>query len=166
MCPVFGTDEGRQTRSTREGLYINFKAPSQCRGNLISWRYCFYNSVEDEGTNNVKFVVYRRSSPTSDILVAVPGSITEVQLRSDISRGFTCQDVTATQRFEVQENDAIAACTRREDIEKDYPLYLVGESNNEFHHLYWTKLENYELKIVEVNDLERREGLILHLYAK
>ena len=177
-CPLFGTDEGSHTRSREERIFLNFEAPSQCRGNVTSWRYCFYDSENDDADDDdasygAKLIVYRRSSATSNDYVPVSGSITTIQLTSGISSNFRCRSATVAQRFEIQENDVIAACIW--DQGDVHPLYLVGDTNNRnaAQELYQYDRRSYDdctssqINTVDTShrDFRRREEYRLHLYA-
>ena len=52
-CPVFGTDQSSSlSRSTEARIFLNFESPSQCRGNVTSYRYCFYGSTIPDGDSD------------------------------------------------------------------------------------------------------------------
>ena len=185
-CPVFGNDQQSSVqRSREERIFLNFEAPSQCRGNVTTWRYCHYTSTvgdddddddddddEDSGTYGAKFLVYRRSSLTSNNYMQVPGSVSSVMLSRSNVRSFQCRQLTVTQPFEIQENDIIAACVW--DRGSVNPLYLVGDTNNaNVQGLYqvdrsgYDDCRDYQLASVDTSrsDFRHRQEFILHLQA-
>ena len=147
---------------------------------MTSWRYCFYDSAiddndydEDDVSYGAKLIVYRRSSPTTNNYVPVLGSITTIQLTRGISSNFRCQSATVAQRFEIQENDVIAACIWDQD--DVHPLYLVGNTNNpnaaqelyQYDRIHYDDCTSSQINTVNTShsDFRRREDFRLHLYA-
>ena len=191
-CPTFGTDQTSIDCSREERIFLNFEAPSQCRGNVTLWNYCHYRSEkgeecsddDDSGDNNpntlygAKLLVYRRSSPTSEDYVQVPGSVTELVLvDTNVRAQFRCGTITAAQPFEIQENDVIAACVWDDndaaggrDIN---PLLLAGDNANANQLLYQYDRGGLDdctasqLASVDTghNDFRQRRDYRLHLYA-
>ena len=182
-CPTFGTNQGRISRSREERIFLNFEAPSQCRGNVTSWNYCHYDSGvgddddddDDENANlqyGAKLLVYRRNSATSDDYVPVAGSVTNLVLLNALVTGnFRCATIAAAQPFEIQENDIIAACVW--DDGPINPLFLVGDDANTDQLLYQYDRTRYDdcttsqLESVDIgqSDFRQRRDYRLHLYA-
>ncbi len=177
-CPLFGTErESSIRRSTEERIFLNFEAPSQCKGNVTSWRFCYYRTADDDYDNGddfgAMFIIYRRMSPTSDIYVPVTGSITSKILEYRDLSSFDCLDEPVTNTFEIQENDIVGACIW--DKGSINPLYLVGDtnSNNNNQKLYQLDKRGYDdctpsqIGSVDTddNDFTLRDEHILHLYA-
>ena len=184
VCPVIGTDLPTSlSRSTEERIFLNFEAPSQCRGNVTSWTYCHYDSQsndddceEDDDDEppcryGAKFIVYRRHSPTSNIYEPVAGSVTEkILLHNDVPN-FRCRTETLARRFEIRENDVISACVW--DDGPINPLYLVGDSFSTNQNLYQYDRSGYDdcrtSQIGSVNttrsDFRQRARYRLHLYV-
>ena len=189
-CPLFGTESTELSRSTQERIFLNFEAPSQCRGNVTSWRFCYYrpniddddddddseDDSEDDNDNllfRALFIIYRRSSPSSNNYQPVSGSITVVGVRyRDMSR-FGCLNQPITQQFEIQENDIVGACIQ--DVSNINPLYIIGDSgdSNRNHKLYQLNRGSYQQcrsdQIASVDtshsDFRRRDRYTMHLYA-
>ena len=115
-------------------MFLNFEAPSQCRGNVTSWGYCNYDSaVRDEDDDEdedfrAKFLVYRRSSSTSNTYQPVTGSTTAVVVTYSIARRFGCRTLSIDEPFEIQENDVIGACVWDDGAPE--PLFLIGDTND------------------------------------
>lgn len=176
-CPVFGTDQSSSlSRSREERVFLNFEAPSQCRGNLTSWGYCHYDSQVDDDDDEeyaAKFIIYRRSSLTSDIYIPVSGSITTTVLSHNAVSRFRCRDETLTQTFEIWENDVIGACIM--DKGNINPLYLIGDTNNDNanQRLYQFDRGGYDdcmpsqINSIDTSnsDFVQRSEWNLHLYA-
>jgi len=177
-CPVFGTDQSTELSPSMEtGLFLNFEAPSQCRGRVTSWEVCRYGSTCGDGdssrrrrsdaqddNNNCRyeasFVVYRRSSSGNYELV--PESTTEWILSNDVSQ-FGCFTVSPDQNFEIQENDVVGAC-----VGSVNPLYLVGDTNddNANKRLYRVINDCTMAQLAATNiGYEQRNAYKLHLYA-
>lgn len=180
-CPVFGTDQSSSlTRSREERIFLNFEAPSQCRGNVTSWSFCHYRSTtgdDDEEEDNeqygAKFVVYRRATPTSDIYEPVAGSVKSELLRyRDVGANFRCRTSTVT-ATEIQENDIVGACVW--DRGNVNPLYLIGTgvTNGNLQKLYQYDRSDYddctETQLGSVDtansNFQLRNEWKLHLYA-
>ena len=186
--PLFGTQrESSISRSTEERIFLNFEAPSQCKGNVTSWRFCYYrpstDNVHGGGDDfGAMFIIYRRMSPTSDIYVPVTGSITSKILEYRDLSSFGCLDEPVTNTFldepvtnpiEIRENDIIGACIQ--DRGSINPLYLVGDTNSNSNNqkLYQLDKSGYEdcrfFQTGSVNtadsDFRLRDEHILHLYA-
>ena len=171
-CPTFGTDETSISRSREERIFLNFEAPSQCRGSVTSWNYCHYESRDgNKEQYGAKLLVYRRSSATSDDYVQVAGSVTELILLNNDVREFDCGTIALTQPFEIQENDIIAACVWNEGAIN--PLYLVGNGASTDQYLYQydrgmrEKCKANHLQSVDTghNDFTLRRNFRLHLHA-
>ena len=178
VCPVIGTGTDLPTslsRSTEERIFLNFEAPSQCRGNVTSWTYCHYDSSQTSCRApcqyGAKFIVYRRSSSNDDTYEPVPGSVTTKILFDDDVSGFRCRTEEVDQSFEIQENDVVGACVW--DQNQINPLYLVGTSGSEDQNLYQFNRRNYEdctdMQLSSVDtmhlDFRRRAQHRLHLYV-
>ena len=177
-CPLFGTDQSSLSRSTEERIFLNFEAPSQCRSNVTAWQFCYYDSRpgdddDEDDQYGAKFMVYRRSDPTSDSYVPVPGSIMSQLLGSVEFSTFSCMTVNAASRFEIQENDVVGACVW--DDGNVNPLYLIGDTNDNDANqkLYQYDRSGYEdctsAQIGNVDtghsDFRQRDEWKLHLYA-
>ena len=146
---------------------------------MTAWQFCYYDSrLSEAGVDDdrfgAKFMVYRRSNPTSDSYVPVVGSIMSNLLRStDLGSSFRCRTITATQRFEIQENDIVGACVW--DQGDVHPLYLIGDTNdnNANQKLYQYDRSSYDdctsVQIGNVDtgrsDFRQRDEWKLHLYA-
>ena len=146
---------------------------------MTAWRFCYYDSRpsdddDEDDQFGAKFMVYRRSNPTSDSYVPVAGSIMSNLLRfRDLSSSFRCRTITATQRFEIQENDIVGACVW--DQGDVHPLYLIGDTNdnNANQKLYQYDRSSYDdctsAQIGNVDtghsDFRQRDEWKLHLYA-
>ena len=171
---------------------MNFESPSQCKGNVTSYRYCFYDSVDgyffvsdsdsdsgsdsdsdsdsDAATYRAKLMVYRRSTPTSNIYTPVPGSITTLSLSQRDADRFRCLNEVVSTHFEIQENDVVGACIMRGDSIN--PLYLIG-NNTANYKLYQLDRSDYDdctsSQIGSVDtaheDFMQRRDFIMHLYA-
>ena len=170
---------------------MNFEAPSQCRGNVTSYRYCYYDSVvsdDDDGSDDgsdddddgddedftygAKLMIYRRESPTSDIYRPVAGSIRIISLSRSSVRSFQCRTEMLPTRFEIQENDVVGACIENENVN---PLYLIGDTNDDSanYNLYQVDRDSFEdctssqIGTVDTSDsnFRQRRDFILHLYA-
>ena len=144
-CPTFGTDQSTAlSRSSNSYIYMNFDSPSQCRGNVTGWNFCFYRNQnnggdDDDGEDGFSnsqnfaalFIVYRRQSPTSDIYSAV-GSAREktFQWRVVEDSSFQCmqENLSPNEYVEVQENDIVGACIK--NTQSVEPLLLVGTDGN------------------------------------
>jgi hypothetical protein len=181
-CPTFGTDQAAAlSRSREERIFLNFEAPSQCRGNVTSWEVCYYNSRtgdddddDDDIRYGAKLMIYRRESPSSAVYRPVAQSIKSVQLRyNDVGRSFRCMTMTVAQVFEIRENDVVGACVwDKGDVN---PLYLIGDTRDSAasQHLYQYDRSSYDdctsgqIGTVDVSrsDFIRQRELKLHLYA-
>lgn len=176
---MFGTDQSTAlSRSTLERIFLNFEAPSQCRGNVTSWRFCFYEPTDDDYDNNddfgAKFIIYRKESPTSSNYLPVPGSIREkiIDYR-DIRSSFGCMEEILGQddEFEIQENDVLAACIW--DKSSVNPLYLLGRNNNLNEKLYQVDRRGYDdCTTAQISTVDTshskftlRDNYKLHLYV-
>ena len=167
---MFGNDQQTElTQSREERIFLNFEAPSQCRGNVTAWRYCHYDSQEDDTRPyGAKFIVYRRSS---DDYVPVPGSIITIRLESSDVASFNCREFVLEQSFEILENDVIAACVQ--DDSSTNPLYLIGEADDGPERLYHYDRGGHEncrddqLATVETSrsEFRKQEEWRLYLYA-
>lgn len=179
-CPIFGTDQPSiLSKSTKERLFFNFEAPSQCRGNVTSWSFCYYRSAsgdddDDDEQFGAKFMVYRRATPTSDTYQPVAGSnMSQLLSYNDARAIFRCMTVVVPQRFEIQENDVVGACVW--DRGSVNPLYLIGDTNdNEANQkLYQYDMRDYDDCTIEQlgsvdtadSDFRLRDEWKLHLYA-
>lgn len=183
-CPVFGNDQSAsESRSREERIFLNFEAPSQCKGNVTSWNFCHYDSRlsgdddDDDDDNNgaryaAKFMIYRRQSPTSNNYDVIQESITTKELLHRAVSRFTCLNQPVPQRFEIRENDIVGACIM--DIGAINPLYLIGDTNDPIdQRLYQLDRRGFDdctsSQITSVDtghsSFRRRSEFILHLYA-
>ena len=175
VCPVVGTDlSASLLRSREERIFLNFEAPSQCRGNVTSWTYCHYDSqifCRESCQYVAKFIVYRRSPSNDNTYEPVLGSVTTKILFGDDASRFHCR-TEEVDGFEIRENDVVSACVK--DNSTIDPLYLVGESrSDEQNFLYQYNRRNYEdctdqqLSSVDTmhNDFRRISRRTLHLYV-
>ena len=177
-CPVFGTNQSASlTPSTleRAQVFLNFEAPSQCRGNVTSWSFCHYTSAGDNHPgDNVQYaarlIVYRRADPTSTIYEPVAGSTTSIRLSYDDARmGFRCLREDVSQSFEIQENDVIGACVWDEGT-SIYPLRrLIGKDDESpGQKLYQYNRNDYEMCTgvdTGFRNFVQRSQFRLHVYA-
>ena len=182
-CPSFGTDQSsRLSKSSEERIFMNFEAPSQCTGNVTSWRFCYYRNINDdfdEISNSrdfeAVFLIYRRESMTSDNYVTVVGSVREKALQWSVvqSSRFTCMDevLSPEEYFEIQQNDIVGACIK--DVGSDYPLLLVGTSSGSNFQTYQLDRRGYQdctsvrTNIVDTShsSFRQRSTSTLHLFA-
>lgn len=158
-------------------MFLNFEAPSQCRGNVTSWRFCHYRSSssddDDDDQFGAKFIVYRRRNPTSSIYESVPDSITSKTLTKSEASSFSCLTETVSPRFEIQENDIIGGCVW--DKGSVNPLYLIGDtdSNSANQRLYQYDRSSYDdcttaqLGSIDTSNsaFRQRDEWKLHLYV-
>ena len=155
---------------------MNFESPSQCKGIVTGWRFCFYRNIDliNISSSNVFrsiFMVFRRQSLTSNYYSPVQGSIHEKILGYDElnnTREFMCmqENLNSEEYFEVQENDIIGACIGAGRTNS--PLLLVGRSSEANHLTYAIGSVNCNINVrsnVNSSDLQKRSALILHLYA-
>lgn len=177
-CPLFGTDQSTSlARSRQERVFLNFEAPSQCRGNVTSWRYCHYDSrrnnhnADDE--YRAKLIVYRRNSSTSDIYQPVTGSTTTILIDYEAASTFSCRTENLDEPFEIQENDVVGACIWDDGISES--LLLVGTTTNaslnqnlyQFDKQGYQNCETDQLESIDTSDSNfiLRDRWMLHLYA-
>lgn len=189
-CPVFGTDQSTGlSRSTEERVFLNFEAPSQCQGTVASWSFCHYRSEENDNSessnsnsnsNNIngsplygaEFLVFRRSTTTSNIYELVAESKTSNLLPSSSVSDFSCLTVEASQSFEIQENDVVGACVWNQGTDVR-PLYVVGDTNDNsanqrlYHYGGSNDCTNSQLQNISTthNDFQQKSEWKLHLYA-
>ena len=137
-CPLLGSKiETRFLQSSRERLFMNFGAPAQCNGTVISWRYCYYNinpdddcaeSSDDTVSYRSVFLVYRKigdstyapAPETRKVVTLTPGCSSQ---RAQLP----CQEValSPSEQFKVQQNDIIAAC-----LPSVRSIRVVGEDSS------------------------------------
>ena len=115
---------------------MNFESPSQCRGNVTGWRFCYYKSdlaeTEINAVFTAIFIVFRRESPTSHNYIPVSQNNKVIELDYNFianSPDFVCmkENLEPDEYIEIQENDIIGAC-----IKRGYsvaPLLVVGTSS-------------------------------------
>ena len=115
---------------------MNFESPSQCRGNVIGWRFCYYKSdlaeSEINATFTAIFIVFRRESPTSDNYIPVSQNNKVMELDYNFianSADFVCmkENIEPDEYIEIQENDIIGACIKHGYLVT--PLLVVGTSS-------------------------------------
>ena len=176
-CPLFGTDQSTAlSNPNRRRVVINFESPSQCKGIVTGWRFCFYRNIDlinISSSNAFRsiFMVFRRQSLTSNYYSPVQESIHEKTLGYDEinnTREFMCmqENLNSEEYFEVQENDIIGACINAGGT--NTPLLLVGRSSEANHLTYVTSSVNCNTFIRSngnSSDVLKRRALILHLYA-
>ena len=159
---------------------MNFEAPSQVRGKVTRWRFCYYGDFRqfyrDSDVHGAIFMVYRRESPSSDNYIAVPSSITSKTLEwreiKDESFGCLVDEIQPRYQFEIRENDIVGACIW--DYCSIHPLLLTGTSVlvnsltyqldiNPYDDCMYSQFESVDT----TNSLFRlRQTAILHLYAE
>ena len=182
-CPTFGTDQSsRLSKSSEERIFMNFEAPSQCTGNVTSWRFCYYRNVDDDFDEisdsrdfEAIFLIYRRESIASDNYMTVAGSVREKALQWSVvqSSRFTCMDevLSSEEYFEIQQNDIVGACIK--DVRGASPLLLVGTSSGSTFQTYQLDRSDYQdctsvqTNIVDTSDskFKPRRTSTLHLFA-
>ena len=156
---------------------MNFESPSQCRGNVTGWHFCYYKNnlagIERDAVFTAIFIVYQRESPTSDnyIPVSQNNKVMKLQYQSIAnSTGFVCmkEDLEPEEYIEIQENDIIGAC-----IKSGYliaPLLLVGTSSGVNMATYqldkdWVRNCNALRVYTPHSFFKQRPDSTLHLYA-
>jgi hypothetical protein len=165
----------------KQGVFLNFEAPSQCRGFVSSWEFCHYTSgsAGDDVQYRARIIVYRRTSSVSGAYEAVAESVTDIVLPySEASIGFRCLKENLTESFEILENDVIGACIRNQPTQSAGPLYLIGEDQDQStadQKLYHFDRPNWQwctdVQIMTINTESTSFSLIqvprsrLHLYA-
>ena len=155
---------------------MNFESPSQCKGNVTGWRFCFYRNINlinisSENVFRSIFMVLRRQSLTSNYYSPVQESIHKKTLGNDElknTREFMCmqENLNSEEYFAVQENDIIGACIGANGT--NTPLLLVGRSSEANHLTYVTSSMSCNMFIRSKSnslDLQKRSDLTLHLYA-
>ena len=155
---------------------MNFESPSQCKGNVTGWRFCFYRNIDlinisSEIVFTSIFMVFRKQSLTNNYYSPVQESIQRKTLNYDElnnTREFMCmqENLNSEEYFEVQENDIVGACIGGSGT--NTPLLLVGKSSETSHLTYVTRSINCNMFIrnnVNTSDLQKRSDLTLHLYA-
>ena len=157
---------------------MNFESPSQCKGNVTGWRFCYYQNSDLININRINvfssvLVVFRRQNSTSNYYSSVQGSIQEKTLDYNEvynTKGFMCihENLKSDEYFEVQENDIIGACIQ--NFGSNSPLLLVGRSIETNRLMYVTSLVRCNIhtlrnSIVSASALVQQTDLTLHLYA-
>ena len=144
---------------------------------MTAWQFCYYDSRisdDEEDQYGAKFMIYRRSDPTSDMYVPVAGNIMTLLLAPDeVGSDFSCKTVAATEMFEIQENDIVGACVWNHGNVN--PLYLIGDTadDNANQKLYQedrgghedctsTQIGNVD---TEHSKFKQRNEWILHLHV-
>ena len=103
---------------------MNFETPSQCRGNVTGWRFCYYKNnlagIESNAMFEAIFIVYRRESPKLIVLNIFQChkiiKVMELEYHSIAnSAEFVCmkENNEPDEYIEIQENDIIGACIQR-----------------------------------------------------
>ena len=115
---------------------MNFESPSQCRGNVTGWQFCYYKSDLAESKMDAVFtaifIVFRRESPTSNKYIPVSQNNKVMELDYHFianSTDFVCmkENIEPNEYIEIQENDIIGACIKRGYLVS--PLLVVGTSS-------------------------------------
>ena len=158
---------------------MNFEAPSQVRGRVTKWRFCYYHVrplFRDSDLQGAIFMIYRRESPNSDNYMVVPGSITSKTLEwreiKDESFGCLVDEIQPRYQFEIRENDIIGACIW--DYWSIHPLLLTGISSSVNSLTYQLDIYPYDdctysqFESVDTTHsmFTLRQTAILHLYAE
>ncbi len=151
------------------GLFLNFENRAQCNGTVTAYYYCYYD-LSSANRMNAFFMVFRENGNEYSL---VEGSHREVtRTRSQVD-GFGCnvEQLELTQRFEVQENDIVAACTVDPPGNGKGHLHVYA-SNTQGHTLH--KLSNFDINsrdscsVTEVNTIAGTEEVefALHVFAE
>ena len=167
-CPSFGDDSTESLRpySTEERLYLNFKESSQCNGTVTRWNFCFFNARSTEGiTLGARFMVYRRSN-TPQVYTVVPNSMYTLQVNSTVFpiQGCSNVELSESQRFQILENDIIAACVL-ENFGERYPLFVTSTGRVDAIQVYEQRCIDDQLGTIDLGRLNHRIRNALHLHA-
>ena len=175
---MFGTNQSTTlNRSTRDRLFMNFESPSQCKGNVTGWQFCYYRTDLAISQSNAMFtaifIVFRRESPNSKIYnpVSKNNKVMELDYNSiAISAEFVCmkENLEPDEYIEIQENDIIGACIKRGYLVA--PLLVVGTSSGINMSTYqfdrnWVRYCNFESVDTNHQYFIPRRTSALHLYA-
>ena len=161
----------------REGLFLNFGAPSQCRGIVTGWHYCYGMSECETGAKyHATFMVYRPSkNHTSGELSVVPESIESVSLVCQNKSKVKCdkEKLLLSKQFTIQENDIVAVCLV---AEREHRLQLISRMYDEDDYteegIYQHSNEMIQdcksnhIQTINLKDITLRKSLQIHLHAE
>ena len=167
-CPSFGDDSTESLRpySTENNLYLNFREPSQCNGTVTRWSFCFFNARSTEEVSlGARFMVYRRSN-TPQVYTVVPNSMYDLQVNSTTlpMQGCSSVELSASQRFQILENDIIAACVL-DSSGAIYPLFVTSTGRVDAIQVYEQRCGENQLSTIDLGRLNHRIRNALHLHA-
>ncbi len=164
---------------------MNFESPSQCRGSVTGWRFCYYRNIDDD-FGDIRdsqefvaiFIVYRRQNAASNNYIPVPGSVREkrIQWRVIKTSRFQCmyENLSTNEYFEIQENDIVGACIKDTFFLNPVdPLLLIGTSSGSSVLTYqWDRsgyglCSSFQYGFIDTStgDFGIRSTSTLHLYA-
>ena len=178
VCPKFGSDQTTHQRSSTSGIFMNFNAPSQCKGNVTGWKFCIYKNSDIflRSTRITAFLmVYRQDSKSNNTYSPVSGSVREKQLRWNVVSkfpSFYCinDSLVSADFFKIQENDVIGVCIK--EVRSFKPLLLVGISSGANMSTYQLDLAGYEqcqpshYGSITGADLVLRSDSVLHVETR
>ena len=120
------------SRSTLVGTFLNFESPTQRRGTVSSWKYCYYKASGHYQNNDMfkaQIMVYRQNPYRSNQYEQVPESVSDIIIVWDNIPYFdNC--CWKTKHFEILENDIIGACTDHHGSGNPLQLMEANENSN------------------------------------
>ena len=174
-CKIGANKKSSMKLSQLAGMFINLESPAQCRGVVMSWRYCFYRPsgifLNYLTQFTASFMIYRKNSSNNNQFHVVRESNAHLSIEwNNIENNFQCQDKVLTEReqFEVLQNDIVGVCFRNGLL--TYPIPLVGMSIKANRWTYQTRNNRACSTRIEQLDVgaeyfDHQPSLVLHVHA-
>ena len=174
-CSTVGSDLRTLSHrfKKREGLYLNTGAPSQCKGTVTAWHFCYgMSECEMDAKYHATFLVYHpiNRNYTSSELSIVPESIRSVSVGCQNKSKVKCgkEMLLSSEQFMIQENDIVAVCL---PAERENQLQLISRKYDEdegmegtlYQHSEIEDCERNKLQTINMQDITPRTYLQLHL---
>ena len=173
---ILGSTEVTETNFLNGGgQYLDFGHPAPCTGNLTAWHFCYYAadiSLTSDGevrTYVVEFRVWRTVDGNSFSRVHVDRLTMAIAPPSN-GQTLICETATLSPPLDVLTNDILGVYVFTTNTLGE-PLHIIARDTSDFGVRFDTR-DNGSLDFipfnsdtVNINDLENRPTLGLHLYA-
>ena len=169
---ILGSTEVTETNFLNGGgQYLDFGHPAPCDGSLTAWHFCYYAADIDQFRDNyiVEFRVWRTVDGNSFNRIHTDRLTLAIAPPSN-GQTLICETATLSPPLDVLTNDILGVYVFTTNTLGE-PLHIIARDTSDFGLRFDTRDNGFPGFIpfnsptINVNDLENRPTLGLHLYA-